>query len=87
MPLPREEEDCDDDSDDNYDNDDVTTKILAILFPQPEDTLNKCIRLRPLLYLLRQMEKKEFPLEEDYCVRLHVVDENLECNFLFVNFW
>jgi len=27
------------------------------------------------------VEKKEFPLEEDYGVQLHVVDYNLECSF------
>jgi hypothetical protein len=28
-----------------------------------------------------RLEKKEFPLEEDYGVQLHVVDYNLECSF------
>ena len=32
--------------------------------------------------MFMQVEKKEFPSEEDYCVRLHVVDDNmLECSF------
>jgi hypothetical protein len=37
--------------------------------------------LWPLLYLSRQVEKKEFTLEEYYGVQLHVVDYNLECCF------
>jgi len=44
------------------------------------------LRLRPLLYLSRQVEKKEFPSEEDYGVQLHVVDYNLECSFFFAFF-
>ena len=39
------------------------------------------LRLWTLLYLSRQVEKKEFPLEEDYSAQLHVVDYNLECSF------
>ena len=35
-----------------------------------EDTAH-VLRLWPLLYLSRQVEKKEFPLEEDYGVQLH----------------
>ena len=33
------------------------------------------------LTIQEQVEKKEFPPEEDYCVQLHVVDDNLECSF------
>ena len=51
-----------------------------------EDTAH-VLRLWPLLYLSRQVEKKEFPLEEDYGVQLHVVDYNLECSFFFWDSW
>jgi len=39
------------------------------------------LRLWLLLYLSRQVEKKELPSKEDYGVQLHVVDYNLECSF------
>ncbi len=54
--------------------------ILEILFPNLEDTY-QVLRLWPLLYLSRQVEKEELPPEEDYGVQLHVVDYNLECSF------
>ncbi len=58
--------------------------ILEILFPNLEDT-SQVLRLWPLLYLSRQVEKKELPSKEDYGVQQHVVDYNLECSFFLHN--
>ncbi len=45
-----------------------------------EDTAHVS-RLWHFLNLSRQVENKEFTLEEDYGVQLDVVDYNLECSF------
>ena len=64
---------------------DDLVKYTGDLISAIRQHLQQVLRLRPLLYMIWRVEKKDLPSEEDYGLQLHVVDYNLECSFFCSN--